>query len=75
MVLYVKALQDYLGMCGQHPNPLFLFQDGTSLTHSCLVEAVRSALHGMNVQAFSGHSFRIGTATTAVAWGLPGSLI
>ena len=73
----VKALQGNLGMRGQHPGPLFLFQDGTPLTCSYLVEAVRCALqaNGMDVRGFNGHSFRIEAAMTAAACGLPDLLI
>ena len=73
----VKALLGYLAMRGQIPGPLFLFHDGTPLTRSYLVEAVRCALqaYGMDVRGFNGHSFRIGVATTAAACGLPDSLI
>ena len=66
----VKALQRNLGIHGQHPGPLFLFQDGTPLACSYLVEAVRCALqaNGMDVRGFNGHSFRIGAAMQHVAY-------
>ena len=47
--------------------PLFVFANGTPLTRDRLVEAVRRALQQAGVPAtgYSGHSFRIGVATSA----------
>ena len=55
--------------------PMFIRENGTPLTRVYLVAAVRSALSqaGINVQGYSGHSFRIGAA--AAAAGLSDSLI
>ena len=73
----VKALLVYLAVWGMSPGPLFQFADGSPLSCTRLVEAVRSALssRGFAVQGFNGHSFRIGAATTAAACGIPDSLI
>ncbi len=65
----VKALLAYLVNRGAASGPLFQHQDGTPLSSSRLVAAVRSALslYDMDVSRFNGHSFRIGAATTAAA--------
>ena len=57
--------------------PLFVFQDGSFLTRDKLVAAVRSALNqaGVDSSSYTGHSFRIGAATTAAEVGLQDSLI
>ena len=64
----VRALLAYLALRGPAPGPLFVFEDGSPLSRRDLGGAVRSALEsqGMDVQGFSGHSFRIGAATTVV---------
>ena len=73
----VKALLGYLSVRGTSPGPLFRFADGSPLSRTKLVDAVRSALQGRGVQVagFNGHSFRIGAATAAAARGVPDSLI
>lgn len=73
----VKAILGYIARRGQAPGPLFIWQDGTALSRAQLVEEVRKALqgHGLDLQRFNGHSFRIGAATTAAACGFPDSLI
>ena len=59
------------------PGPLFIHQDGWSLSSPGLVRAVRSALASARVDTscYSGHSFWIGAATTATQAGLKDSLI
>ena len=59
------------------PGPLFTFQSGSPLTRSSLVSHLQSALSraGTTPAAFTGHSFRIGAATTAAKRGLEDSLI
>ena len=61
----------------QGSGPLFRFKDGHYLTRQRFVEHVRTALQqsGINPAHYSGHSFRIGAATTAAACGLEDSLI
>ena len=73
----------YLAARPSTPGPLFAHQDGRPLSCPGLVRAVRSALGSALVSAgvdtsrysYSGHSFRIGAATTAAQAGLQGSLI
>ena len=57
--------------------PFFKFQSGTALTRASFVDRVRKALKeaGMDADKFSGHSFRIGAASTAAARGVEDSLI
>ena len=74
----IAALLAYLAAQGQQgAGPLFHFKDGHYLTRQCFVEHVRTALQqsGINPAHYSGHSFRIGAATTAAACGLEDSLI
>ena len=47
-----------------------MFDDGRALTHERLVERA-----GVDSSHYSGHSFRIGAATTAAACGLQDLLI
>ena len=65
----VAAVLSYLARCGDHPGPLFLFEDGSPLSRSLLVSELRKALSsiGLNCDVYTGHSFRIGVATTAHA--------
>ena len=73
----VAAMLAYLMVRGLHAGPLFKFQDGRFLTRQRLVTAVRDALHSAGVQPglYSGHSFRIGAATTAAARGMEDSVV
>ncbi len=73
----VTALLTYLVARGRDPGFLFKFEDGTLLTKSRFVEAVRQALSsaGLDPRAYAGHSFRIGAATTANECGLNDSTI
>ena len=73
----VTAMLAYLAVRGNGPGFLFRFQDGKLLTKNCFVDAVRATLLrlGLNPKKYSGHSFRIGAATTAGACGLSDSII
>ncbi len=73
----VAAGLAYMAARGSAPGPLFKFHDGKFLTRDNLVKAVRSALSAAGVEAahYSGHSFRIGAATTAFGQGVPDVLI
>lgn len=73
----VKAMVGYLFSRGPAPGPLFLFQDGSVLSRPRLVTAVRRCLSasGFSEEAYCGHSFRIGAATTAATKGVEDSTI
>ena len=68
---------NYLVVRGPVGGPLFQFKDGHPLTWQRFVGAVREALGkaGINQDKYSGHSFRIGAATTAASKGLEDSMI
>ena len=59
------------------PGPLFVFQDGATLSRARLVQSLHEALVlvGMDDGRFSNHSFRIGAAKAAASAGLQDSLI
>ena len=72
----ITALGSYLSLCGSAPGPLFIFSDGCPLTRQQLSSSVQSILNeAMYSSSYSGHSFRIGAATTAAAQGVPDHLI
>ena len=73
----VGALLAFLAVHPCNHGPLFIYADGTPLTREKLVEAVRQALQqaGVSPAGYSGHSFRIGAATTAARAGLEDSLV
>lgn len=73
----VAAILSYMASRGPGEGPLFRFSDGRPLTRARFVAAVRRALEeaGLNPQSYSGHSFRIGAATTAAQRGIQDSLI
>lgn len=62
----VVVLLQYLAVGGFSPGPLFCWQDGSPLTRPVFVDSLCSLLQEAGVNP-SGHSFRIGTATTAAA--------
>ena len=68
----VEAMMSYLAARGDGPGPLFLYSDGHYLTREKLVLALRQVLSSANIDMshFSGHSFRIGAATTAARAGV-----
>ena len=55
----------------------FVFSDGSALTRAKVVKEMRAALEarGIRPSDYAGHSFRIGTATTAATCGMPDFLI
>ena len=61
----VTALLEYMAVRGVSQGPFFLFVDGMPLTKARFVSHVRAALEraGIPCRLYSGHSFRIGTAT------------
>ena len=75
----VSVTLAYLPARGLTPGPLFCFENGRPLTRARLVEHLRSSLSAAGIQSdesrYSGHSFRIGAATTATAMGIEDSLI
>ena len=73
----VQALVNYIAIRGTTPGPLFVFRSGDPLTRSTLVTYVQAALKiaGISPEAYTGHSFRIGAATTAAKCGIEDSLI
>ena len=73
----VAAMLDYMARRGNAVGPLFQFHDGRFLTRARFLAAVRSALAeaGLDARLYSGHSFRIGAATTAAVCGIQDSLI
>ena len=73
----VGALLDYLARRGGSPGPLFRLQDGGPLHRATFVHHVQAALSASCLVGanFNGHSFRIGTATSASGAGVPESTI
>ena len=73
----VTALLGYLAIRPKRLGPLFIFQDGSTLLRERLVSFLRQVLSdvGVSTAQYSGHSFRIGAATTAAKLGVPNSLI
>ena len=73
----VGALLAYLAQRGVAPGPLFVFENGSSLSRTALVDHVRAALRsqGISAERYLGHSFRIRAATAAAAVGIEDSTI
>ena len=73
----VRALWSYLAKRGPAPGPLFVFNSGTPLTRTALVDHLHQALQhsAFEPNLYNGHSFRIGAATTAAKAGIEDSLI
>jgi integrase len=73
----VSALLAYLAKRLPSLGPLFVFQDGTPLSRERLVAHLRKALAeiGLDTANYSGHSFRIGAASTAARTGFNDSFI
>ena len=67
----------YLALRPKRSGPLFIFQDGSTLSRERLVSSLRQVLSdvGVSTAQYSGHSFCIGAATTAAKLGVPDSLI
>ena len=76
LVCPVLALGNFLALRGPSPGPLFCYADGRPLTRQQLSSTVQAILHSAGYSgSYSGHSFRIGAATTAAARGIPDHLI
>ena len=73
----VTAVLSYLAAHPGGDGALFVFQNGRPLTRSRLVKELHQGLQemGMDPSTYSGHSFRIGAATTAHAAGMEDSTI
>ena len=72
----VRSLLRYLHMRGGDPGPLFRHTNGLPLTRATLTTWLRTAVSRAGIEGiFSGHSFRIGAATSAAAAGIPDHLI
>ena len=72
----VRALVQYLHLRGPAPGPLFRLADGTPLSRQWLACSIRSIFSSAGVPGcFSGHSFRIGAATSTATRGIPDHLI
>ena len=73
----IQAIIQYIAVCSPNPGPLFVTQDGSPLTRAMLVTRLHTALQQAGIPSgqYSGHSFRIGAATTAAKSGMEDSLI
>ena len=74
-ICLVTAVLSFVARRPHLQGPLFIHEAGSPLTRSHLVKQVRQALSqkGIDVSKYSGHSFRIGAATTAA--GIPETTI
>ena len=75
--LAINAMLSCLAVRGSSTGLLFHFKDTTPLVKSKFVSEFRDKLSqaGLNSSEYSGHSFRIGAASTAAANGVEDSLI
>ena len=73
----VAAVLSYMALRGPGSGPLFRFKNGKPLTRSSFVAKLRETLEvaGVDCSGYSGHSLRIGAATTAASKGIQDSLI
>ena len=73
----VVAALNYIVQRSEQPEPFFHFSDRTPLTKACVTTKVRDALAavGVDCTSYSGHSFRIGAATTTTMAGVADSVI
>ena len=67
----------YLAIRLHKSGPLFIFSDGHPLTRSGSISQLRGVLSdaGIDNTHYTGHSFRIGAASTAAAKGIEDSKI
>ena len=54
----VSALLSYMALRGQHPGPLFLFQDGSCLSKQRLLSQINKALASQGADSDSAHHHR-----------------
>ncbi|XP_006818610.1 uncharacterized protein LOC102806526 [Saccoglossus kowalevskii] len=79
----VTALQQYIAArkrSNYHngpSDPLFISEDGLPLTRACFLHLLRSLLNtiGVDSSKYSGHSFRIGAASSAAHAGIQDHMI
>ena len=73
----VSAVLAYIAIRREVAGPLFMFSDSSPLTRTKLISAVQRALAqaGFDTAGYTGHSFRIGAATTAAQAGIEDSVI
>ena len=73
----VTAVLDYMARRPQGEGPLLIWGDRSPLRQDRFVQAVKAILGvaGIDPARYSGHSFRIGAASTAAARGIPDHLI
>ena len=73
----VVAVLNYIAQRGEQPGPFFRFSDHTPLTKPHFITKVRETLAaaGVDCSSYSGHSFRIGVATTVAQPGVADSVI
>ena len=73
----VAPILNYLAVCPAVAGPLFICADGSPFMKSQFVAGVGHALAaaGLDPSKYSGHSFRIGAATSAAVVGIPDHLI
>ena len=73
----VAAILAYRAIRPATCGPFFIYKDGSPLTRDRLVAAVRKRLADANIDTtgYSGHSFRVGAATTAARVGLGDAMI
>ncbi|XP_011407305.1 PREDICTED: uncharacterized protein LOC105314691 [Amphimedon queenslandica] len=73
----VSALLSYLAIRPLGNGHLFIWEDGRPLTRTAFVTRLRRGLQsaGFDMSRYSGHSLRIGAATSAAAAGVPDHLI
>ena len=66
-----------LAIRGNHSGPLFIFEDGRSLTRQRFSSALNGLLNLLqtNTQCYKTHSFCIGTANTARQVNIPDAII
>ena len=66
----------YLHLRGPAAGPLFINRDGSPLTRNAVSASIQSMLKTAGIPGqFSGHSFRIGAATTAAEKGVADHMI
>ena len=78
MLYPIKAILPYLAIRPDHPkSPLFIFKDGSTLTHQHFSNILNTLLSrlGFDSTQYNIHSFRIGAATTAKQVNIPDTSI